>query len=116
MIDSLLSFDLTLFDLEQTMNDMGSNRARIIVLNMLLYFTIGRLTMKKLEDEGMQKLHDMAGTAIKDLYNPSVPNSRFTSPIEAVARSAVEARSVGILKETCGYFPPDDKYFVEESQ
>ncbi|PXF42759.1 hypothetical protein BWQ96_07511 [Gracilariopsis chorda] len=64
---------------------MVSNGARIVGCNMLLYFTIGCLTLEKVDDEGMRKLHDMAETAIKDYSNPSLPNSRFASPMKTAA-------------------------------
>ncbi|PXF46999.1 hypothetical protein BWQ96_03189 [Gracilariopsis chorda] len=82
----------------------------------VLYFTIRRLTLEKQDDEEMRKLHDMAEMAIKDYSNPPVPNSRFMSPMEAAAGSAVEARSVGVIRRASGYLPQDDKYFVKESQ
>ncbi|PXF39791.1 hypothetical protein BWQ96_10499 [Gracilariopsis chorda] len=116
MVNPLLTCDLTPFDLEQTMKDMVSNGARIVGRNMLIYFTIARLNMEKLDDEGMQKVHYMAQTTITDYSNPWIPNSRFTSPREAAAGFVVESRSGGMLRGASGYLPRDDKCFVRESQ
>ncbi|PXF40990.1 hypothetical protein BWQ96_09285 [Gracilariopsis chorda] len=107
--------DITPFDLEQTMKDMASNGARIVGRNMLVYFTIGRLALEKLDDESLQKVHDMVETAIKNYSNPSAPNARFTSLTEVAAGSSSDQRSVGMIRGASGYLPRDDKYFVKES-
>ncbi|PXF40986.1 hypothetical protein BWQ96_09281 [Gracilariopsis chorda] len=98
------------------MKDMVSKGARIVGRDMLIHFTIGRLALEKLDDEWLQHFRDMAETAIRNYSNPSVPNSRFTSPMDVAAGSSVEPKSVGMMSGASGYLPREDKYFVKESQ
>lgn len=98
------------------MKDLVSDGARVVGRNMLIYFTIGRIALGKLDSEGLENVYEMAETAIRNYSIPSAPNARFSLPMEVGAGSSTQSRTAGMMRGASGYLRRDDKYFIKESQ